>query len=128
MTGQQILLNINGDRLAAATNAAIEIQQSLEEVTPLPGTDDGWEHYNVAGRSWSLSSDGFVTDDFTLAEDVVEGESQCSVDLEVEFPSATIHLYGDGTITEISQQAAVKSLAKFSAKISCDDLPTPSLQ
>lgn len=128
MTGQQILLNINGDRLAAATNAAIEIQQSLEEVTPLPGTDDGWEHYAVAGLSWSLSSDGFVTDDFTLAEDVVEGESQCSVDLEVQFPSSTIHFRGDGTITEISQQAAVKSLAKFSAKISCDDLPTPSLQ
>ena len=126
MKGQQILLNINGDRLAASTNAAIEIQQSIEPVTPLPGDDDGWEHYVVGGRSWSLSSDGFITEDLTLAEDVVEGEAQCSIDFEVQFPATTIHLYGDGTITEISQQAAVRSLAKFSAKIVCDDLPTLS--
>lgn len=128
-TGNLIVLEIQPfGAPACATSCEFSFSRSLKRINPLPGTDedDGWEHYLPENETWNLSSDGFVSDDKSLIAAMVMG-NRSKMDVEftlgVNLGTEIVNIIGDGVLSEYGETAAVKSLAKFSAKIVCNNTP-----
>ena len=124
MNAHNIILLFDGESVPAETNVTVEMTQSLDAVTPLPGSDldDGWQHYRPAMLDWSVSHDGFVTAESIELIDTLVEDSGNSITIDVLLDE-DYALEGDVSLSEVSITAEVGSFAKLSTKCITSDFP-----
>lgn len=121
--GNEVKIYVDGEPMAAATNAQVELNCSVREVQPLPGTQEDdeqeWATYVKDQIGWGLTHDGLLASYDMIG---LMSSEDVTATAQVEFPG--VRLIGTIHLSEVSVMADVKGVAKITAKTECDDFPT----
>lgn len=120
--GRIVKILADGNAIAYSTGVNVALSAEAVNITPIPGSqdDDGWLHYEYGIVVWSMSSDGFYSDDDSLIRQMVEGASNIGVEVPV---SDSYKITGNCIITEAAIMGSVEGLSRLSVKFAGNDIP-----
>lgn len=121
MIGNNVTITIGGKTIALVKAQTLSFSMTMEEVEPLPGaTDAEWAVYRpTGGAAWNIANEGI----YTLGEELfsaIDGAER----LNVNVVAGSLRINGQCIVSDYTVTAEDGALAKLSAAVNGDNMPT----